>query len=99
MSDGSPEHRRPHPQPMAAPYLELDLAKEARRPHCQGNLRLEDLDRDSTVMYIDWAHLNPQGNQRVARRIVAALGDTINVRPLAASRPKRAGAGQRGGDQ
>jgi len=69
----------------------------AQRPHL--HFMANVFDRDSTVMYIDWAHLNPQGNQRVARRIVAALGDTINVRPLAVSRPKRAGAGQRGGDQ
>jgi quercetin dioxygenase-like cupin family protein len=28
MSDASNEHRRPHPQPMAAPYLEFDIARE-----------------------------------------------------------------------
>src|SRR5687768_7310950 len=28
MSDTPNEHRRPHPQPMAAPYLEFDIARE-----------------------------------------------------------------------
>jgi quercetin dioxygenase-like cupin family protein len=28
MSDASNEHRRPHPHPMAAPYLEFDLTRE-----------------------------------------------------------------------
>ena len=28
MSDTPTEHRRPHPQPMAGPYLEFDIARE-----------------------------------------------------------------------
>jgi quercetin dioxygenase-like cupin family protein len=28
MSEGPTEYRRPHPQPMAAPYLEFDIARE-----------------------------------------------------------------------
>lgn len=33
MSDASNEHRRPHPQPMAAPYLEFDIAREVEQLH------------------------------------------------------------------
>jgi quercetin dioxygenase-like cupin family protein len=36
MSDGRHEeswHRRPHPQPMAAPFLEFDLAREIEQLH------------------------------------------------------------------
>jgi len=33
MSDAPTEHRRPHPQPMAAPYLEFDIASELEQLH------------------------------------------------------------------
>ena len=33
MSDAQNEHRRPHPQPMAAPYLEFDIARELQQLH------------------------------------------------------------------
>jgi quercetin dioxygenase-like cupin family protein len=33
MSDLPTEQRRPHPQPMAAPYLEFDLARELEQLH------------------------------------------------------------------
>lgn len=33
MSDAPNEHRRPHPQPMAAPYLEFDIARELQQLH------------------------------------------------------------------
>lgn len=33
MSDASNQHRRPHPQPMAAPYLEFDIAHELEQLH------------------------------------------------------------------
>ena len=33
MSDALNEHRRPHPQPMAAPYLEFDIARELEQLH------------------------------------------------------------------
>ena len=33
MSDAPTEHRRPHPQPMAAPYLEFDIAGELEQLH------------------------------------------------------------------
>ncbi len=33
MSDPPNEHRRPHPQPMAAPYLEFDIARELEQLH------------------------------------------------------------------
>ena len=33
MSDASNEHRRPHPPPMAAPYLEFDLTTEIEQLH------------------------------------------------------------------
>ena len=33
MSDVPNEHRRPHPQPMAAPYLEFDIARELEQLH------------------------------------------------------------------
>ena len=33
MSDPSNEHRRPHAQPMAAPYLEFDIARELEQLH------------------------------------------------------------------
>jgi quercetin dioxygenase-like cupin family protein len=35
MSDAPNEQRRPHPQPMAAPYLEFDIARELRQLHCE----------------------------------------------------------------
>ena len=35
MSDAPNEHRRPHPQPMAAPYVEFDIARELRQLHCE----------------------------------------------------------------
>ena len=31
MSDAPNEHRRPYPQPMAAPYLEFDIARELQQ--------------------------------------------------------------------
>ncbi len=33
MSDALNEHRRPHPQPMAAPYLEFDITRELAQLH------------------------------------------------------------------
>ena len=33
MSNVANEHRRPHPKPMAAPYLEFDLARELEELH------------------------------------------------------------------
>ena len=33
MSDAQSEHRRPHPQPMAGPYLEFDIARELEQLH------------------------------------------------------------------
>jgi quercetin dioxygenase-like cupin family protein len=33
MSDAPTEHRRPHPQPMAAPYLEFDIPSELEQLH------------------------------------------------------------------
>ena len=33
MSDLPTEQRRPHPQPMAAPYLEFDIARELEQLH------------------------------------------------------------------
>jgi quercetin dioxygenase-like cupin family protein len=33
MSDASHEHRRPHPPPMAAPYLEFDITRELEQLH------------------------------------------------------------------
>ena len=33
MADASNEGRRPHPQPMAAPYLEFDITKELEQLH------------------------------------------------------------------
>ena len=33
MADPSHEHRRPHPQPMAAPYLEFDITRELEQLH------------------------------------------------------------------
>lgn len=33
MSETPSEHRRPHPQPMAAPYLEFDIARELEQLH------------------------------------------------------------------
>jgi quercetin dioxygenase-like cupin family protein len=33
MSDSSNEHRRPHAQPMAAPYLEFDITRELEQLH------------------------------------------------------------------
>jgi quercetin dioxygenase-like cupin family protein len=33
MSDASNEHRRPHAQPMAAPYLEFDITRELEQLH------------------------------------------------------------------
>lgn len=33
MSDASHEQRRPHPQPMAAPYLEFDITRELEQLH------------------------------------------------------------------
>ena len=74
------------------------VAEDApRRPHLHfmGNV----FDADSTVLYSDWAHLNPVGNQRVARLIIAALGNAFTTQPLATLPPKRVGAGQPGGDQ
>ena len=35
MSDAPNEHRRPYPQPMAAPYLEFDIARELRQLHSE----------------------------------------------------------------
>ena len=38
MSDARHEdsqHRRPHPQPMAAPFLEFDLTRELDQLHCE----------------------------------------------------------------
>ena len=38
MSDGRHEdsrHRRPHPPPMAAPFLEFDLARELEQLRCE----------------------------------------------------------------
>jgi hypothetical protein len=32
--DESP-HQRPHPQPMAAPFLEFDLVRELEQLHCE----------------------------------------------------------------
>jgi hypothetical protein len=29
------QHRRPHPQPMAAPFLEFDLTRELEQLHCE----------------------------------------------------------------
>jgi quercetin dioxygenase-like cupin family protein len=29
------QHRRPHPQPMAAPFLEFDLARELEQLYCE----------------------------------------------------------------
>jgi quercetin dioxygenase-like cupin family protein len=31
MSDAPNEHRRPHPQPLAAPYLEFDITRELQQ--------------------------------------------------------------------
>jgi len=33
MPEGPDEHRRPHSQPMAAPYLEFDIARELEQLH------------------------------------------------------------------
>ena len=33
MSDAPNEHRRPHPHPMAAPYLEFDITTELQQLH------------------------------------------------------------------
>ena len=39
MSDTPNEHRRPHPQPMAAPYLEFDIARELEQLHREAGWR------------------------------------------------------------
>ena len=36
MSDAANENRRPHPQTMAAPYLEFDIARELEQLHHEG---------------------------------------------------------------
>src|SRR3954453_11960193 len=33
MSDTPNEHRRPHPQPLAAPYLEVDITRDLEQLH------------------------------------------------------------------
>jgi quercetin dioxygenase-like cupin family protein len=35
MPEASNEHRRPHPHPMAAPYLEFDITKELEQLHAE----------------------------------------------------------------
>ena len=87
MSDGSPEHRRPHPQPMAAPYLELDLAKELEQLHRepgwssgQNARTLVKYDDLRIVLTALKAHARIPGHQTEGRISIHAVAGHLQVR-------------------
>ena len=92
MSDAHHEdsqHRRPHPQPMAAPFLEFDLVRELEQLHCepqptsgQNAKTLVKYDDFRIVLTALKAHTRIPGHQTEGRISVQTVRGHIRIRAL-----------------
>ena len=92
MSDAPHEdhpHRRPHPQPMAAPFLEFDLARELGQlhgePHAtsgQNTKTLVKYDDFRIVLTALAAHTRIPGHRAAGRISVHTVRGHIRMRAL-----------------
>jgi quercetin dioxygenase-like cupin family protein len=92
MSDAHHEdsqHRRPHPQPMAAPFLEFDLVRELDQLHCepqptsgQNAKTLVKYDDFRIVLTALKAHTRIPRHQTEGRISVQTVRGHIRIRAL-----------------
>jgi len=92
MSDAHHEdsrHRRPHPQPMAAPFLEFDLTRELEQLHCepqpasgQNAKTLIKYDDFRVVLITLKAHTRIPGHHAEGRISVQTIRGHIRLRAL-----------------
>jgi hypothetical protein len=80
-------HRRPHPQPMAAPFLEIDLARELnqlrREPEWARGQNAKTLDKHDDfriVLIVLTAHRKIPGHQTAGRVSIHAVTGHVLVR-------------------
>ena len=102
MSDAHPEdsqHRRPHPQPMAAPFLEFDLTRELEQLHCepqptsgQNAKTLVKYDDFRVVLIALRAHTRIPGHHAEGRISVQTIRGHIRLRALERTFDLRAGS-------
>lgn len=87
MRDGSTPHRRPHPQPMAADYLEFDLVREIEQLHLEPDwstghnaktlVKYDDLRIVLTALR---AHARMPGHHTEGRISIQTVQGQIHVR-------------------
>lgn len=87
--DDERPHRRPHPQPMAAPFLEFDLARELEQLDCepqptsgQNAKTLVKYDNLRIVLTALKAHTRIPGHQTEGRISVHTVRGRIRMRAL-----------------
>ena len=87
--DDERPHRRPHPQPMAAPFLEFDLARELEQLHCepqptsgQNAKTLVKYDDLRIVLTTLKGHTRIPGHQTEGRISVHTVRGRIRMRAL-----------------
>ncbi|MGH7314609.1 MAG: cupin domain-containing protein [Candidatus Rokuibacteriota bacterium] len=93
------QHRRPHPQPMAAPFLEFDLTRELEQLHCepqatsgQNAKTLVKYDDFRIVLIALKAHTRIPGHQTEGRISVHTIRGHIRLRALERTFDLRAGS-------
>lgn len=102
MSDARHEdsqHRRPHPQPMAAPFLEFDLGRELEQLHCepqptggQNAKTLAKYDDFRIVLTALKAHTHIPGHQTEGRMSIHTVRGHLRLRALGRTFDLRAGS-------
>ncbi len=83
------EHRRPHPQPMAAAFLEFDLARELEQLHCepqftrgQNSKTLVKYDDFRIVLTALKAHTQIPGHETEGRISIHTVRGHLRARAL-----------------
>ena len=102
MSDAHHEesqHRRPHPEPMTAPFLEFDLARELEQLHCepqptsgQNAKTLAKYDDFRIVLTALKAHTRSPGHRTEGRISIHTVRGHIRLRALGRTFDLRAGS-------
>ena len=98
MSDAG-QHRRPHPRPMAAPFLEFDLTRELEQLHCEAQPTSGE-NAKTLVKYDDFrivlialkAHTRIPGHRAEGRISVHTIRGHIRLRALERTFDLRAGS-------
>ena len=93
------QHRRPHPQPMAAPFLEFDLGRELEQLHCepqptggQNAKTLAKYDDFRIVLTALKAHTHIPGHQTEGRMSIHTVRGHLRLRALGRTFDLRAGS-------